>query len=209
VISVHADEFSELIGEEFIPLLNKAGGAGFQVTAYTQTWSDIEARLGNRAKAGQVTGNFNTLVMLRVKELATAELLTNQLPRVEIFSLTQVSASEDSSNPESPVDFTSRHEDRLSVSEVPLLTPADIVTLPKGQAFALLEGGQLWKLHIPLPDPGQDPEMPENLQEIAREMARHYTTGEQWWREAPLLQPVPSAPADSPSSGLPRAPESA
>jgi hypothetical protein len=35
-----------------VPLLNKAGGAGFQVTAYTQTWSDVEARIGNRAKAG-------------------------------------------------------------------------------------------------------------------------------------------------------------
>ena len=29
-------------------MLNKAGGAGFQVTAYTQTWSDVEARIGNR-----------------------------------------------------------------------------------------------------------------------------------------------------------------
>ena len=32
-IAMHADEFNELIGDEFIPLLNKAGGAGFQVTA--------------------------------------------------------------------------------------------------------------------------------------------------------------------------------
>jgi len=31
-------------------------GAGIQVTAYTQTLSDIEARIGNRAKAGQVIG---------------------------------------------------------------------------------------------------------------------------------------------------------
>jgi hypothetical protein len=73
-ISMHADEFNELIGDEFIPLLNKAGGAGFdvrrpwrtpsgravrvlflsrrngQVTAYTQTWSDVEARIGNRER---------------------------------------------------------------------------------------------------------------------------------------------------------------
>jgi hypothetical protein len=39
---------------------------GLQVTAYTQTLSDIEARIGNRAKAGQVIGNFNNLFMLRV-----------------------------------------------------------------------------------------------------------------------------------------------
>ena len=62
-----------------MPLLNKAGGAGFQVTAYTQTWSDVEARIGSRAKAGQVAGNF-TMLMLRVKELDTAAMLTEQLP---------------------------------------------------------------------------------------------------------------------------------
>ena len=34
-INLHADEFNELIGDEFIPMVNKAGGAGVQVTAYT------------------------------------------------------------------------------------------------------------------------------------------------------------------------------
>ena len=140
-ISLHADEFNELIGDEFVPLLNKAGGAGFQVTAYTQTWSDVEARIGNRAKAGQVAGNFNTMLMLRVKELDTAAMLTDQLPRVEVFTLMSVSGVDDSSDPGSGVDFKSRNEDRISVSEVPMLTAADMVTLPKGQAFALLEGG--------------------------------------------------------------------
>ena len=96
-IAVHADEFNELIGDEFIPLLNKAGGAGFQVTAYTQTWSDVEARIGSPAKAGQIAGNFNTLIMLRVKEVATAELLTDQLPEVHVVS-TIVSSSVSDTN---------------------------------------------------------------------------------------------------------------
>ncbi|MCP4129143.1 MAG: type IV conjugative transfer system coupling protein TraD [Gammaproteobacteria bacterium] len=179
-ISMHADEFNELIGDEFIPLLNKAGGAGFQVTAYTQTWSDVEARIGNRAKAGQVAGNFNTLIMLRVKELATAEMLTEQLPRVEVFTLMSVSGVDDSSDPGSGVDFKSRNEDRISVSEVPLLTPAELITLPKGQAFALLEGGQLWKIRMPLP--ATDSDMPETLTEIANEMERTYITNDHWYR---------------------------
>jgi len=51
MIALHADEFNELICDEFVPLLNKAGGAGLQVTAYTQTWSDVEARIGNRANS--------------------------------------------------------------------------------------------------------------------------------------------------------------
>ena len=99
-ISLHADEFNELIGDEFIPLLNKAGGSGFQVTAYTQTWSDVEARIGNKAKAGQVAGNFNTLIMLRVKELATAEMLTNQVDTCEVHTIMEVSGVNDSADPD-------------------------------------------------------------------------------------------------------------
>ena len=181
-IAMHADEFNELIGEEFVPLLNKAGGAGFQVTAYTQTWSDVEAKIGSRAKAGQVAGNFNTLIMLRVKELATAEMLTEQLPRVEVFTLMSVSGVDDSSDPTSGIDFKSRNEDRISVSEVPMLTPAELVRLPKGQAFALLEGGRLWKLRMPMPDDCGDPAMPASLTAIAHEMARTYITNEHWYR---------------------------
>jgi len=62
----------------------------------------------------------------------------------------------------------------------PLLTAGELVTLPKGQAFALLEGGQLWKLRMPLPV--EDTEMPDNLNEIAKEMARTYITNDQWYR---------------------------
>ena len=181
-ISLHADEFNELIGDEFVPLLNKAGGAGFQVTAYTQTWSDVEARIGNKAKAGQVAGNFNTLIMLRVKELATAEMLTDQLPRVEVFTLMSVSGVDDSSEPGSGIDFTSRNEDRITVSEVPMLTAADMVALPKGQAFALLEGGHLWKIRMPLPDSRGDEAMPTVFAEITQAMQRSYSTNDQWYR---------------------------
>ncbi|MGE0486191.1 MAG: conjugative transfer system coupling protein TraD, partial [Gammaproteobacteria bacterium] len=181
-ISMHADEFNELIGDEFVPLLNKAGGAGFQVTAYTQTWSDVEAKIGSRAKAGQVAGNFNTMIMLRVKELATAEMLTDQLPRVEVFTLMNVSGVNDSSDPMSGIDFQSRNEDRISVSEVPMLTPAELVRLPKGQAFALLEGGRLWKVRMPLPDDSGDPAMPADIAAIANEMERTYVTNDHWYR---------------------------
>ena len=193
VVSLHADEFNELIGDEFIPLLNKAGGAGFQVTAYTQTWSDVEARLGNRAKAGQVAGNFNTLIMLRVKELATAEMLTNQLDQVQINNLMEVSGYNDSTGPGTGVHFTSNNQDRLSVTETPLLSPPDVMALPKGQAFALLEGGHLWKIRMPLPESSGDPDMPDSVQAIARQMEERYTTGERWWQSGENLT-LPAAP---------------
>ncbi|WP_045225116.1 type IV conjugative transfer system coupling protein TraD [Methyloterricola oryzae] len=184
VINLHCDEFNELIGDEFIPMVNKGGGAGFQVTAYTQTAPDIEARLGNAAKTKQVIGNFNTTLMLRVKDFATAELMTNQLDQVEVYTRTPVSGAIDSSDPTSEVDYISRNEDSLGVSEVPLITPADIMSLPKGQAFALLEGGQLWKIRMALPDPAEDLHMPQDLQAVAELMARKYSTGDHWWGTA-------------------------
>jgi conjugative coupling factor TraD (TOL family) len=183
VISLHADEFNELIGDEFVPLLNKAGGAGFQVTAYTQTWSDVEARLGNRAKAGQVAGNFNSLIMLRVKELATARMLTDQLPNVEVLTLMSVSGVDDSSDPGSGVDFRSKNEDRISVSEVTLLTVAELVTLPKGQAFAMLSGGQLWKIRIPQVEAITDDSLPPALRHVIADMERRYVTNDYWYRQ--------------------------
>ena len=149
-ICLHADEFNELIGEEFVPLLNKAGGAGFQVTAYTQTWSDVEARLGSRPKSGQVAGNFNTMIMLRVREVATAKMLTDQLPVVSIAGLTHVSGASDSSKPDSKVDFESKNEDKLTKKEVPLVATTELCALPHGEAFALLNGGELWKVRFPL-----------------------------------------------------------
>ena len=63
---------------------------------------------------------------------------------------------------------------------MPLLTPAELITLPKGQAFALLEGGQLWKIRMPLPV--TDTDMPETLTEMANEMERTYITNDHWYR---------------------------
>ncbi|EPG1638956.1 conjugative transfer system coupling protein TraD, partial [Pseudomonas aeruginosa] len=189
-INVHADEFNELMGDEFIPMVNKGGGAGIQVTAYTQTLSDIEARIGNRAKAGQVVGNFNNLFMLRVRETATAELLTRQLPKVEVYSTTIVSGATDSSDIRGATDFTSNTQDRISMSSVPMIEPSQVVGLPKGQCFALLQGGNLWKIRMPLPAPDPDEVMPKDLQQLAGYMRQSYSEAAQWWENtgSPGLQ---------------------
>lgn len=195
-INVHADEFNELMGDEFIPMVNKGGGAGLQVTAYTQTLSDIEARIGNRAKAGQVVGNFNNLIMLRVRETATAELLTRQLPKVDVYATAIMSGATDSSDPHGATAFTSNTQDRISTTSVPLIEPAHVVALPKGQAFALIEGGHLWKIRMPLPAPDPDEVMPEDLQALARSMRQHYTEAAKWWSSTGSGPDDPALPHD-------------
>lgn len=202
-INVHADEFNELMGDEFLPMINKGGGAGLQITAYTQTLSDIEAKIGNKAKAGQVIGNFNNLIMLRVRETATAELLTKQLPKVEVYTSTIMSGATDTSDPNGTSAFTSNTVDRLTAATVPMIEPAHVVALPKGQAFALLEGGNLWKIRMPLPkmDSKVDPDelIPKNIQTIASYMRQQYTQAGTWWEATSRHVPVD---ADLPSDLL-------
>lgn len=179
-INLHADEVNELMGDEFLPMVNKSGGSGMQITAYTQSRGDIESKMGSTAKARQIEGNFNNLIMLRVKEAETAELLTNLLPEVEITQKMTVSGAADSSDVDNNIDFTSNTQDRISALRVPMLETAHITSLPKGQAFCLLEGGHLWKVRFPLPVDEKD-EIPASLQQLTREMEKNYHTSENWW----------------------------
>lgn len=180
-VCLHTDEVNEIMGDEFIPLVNKARGAGINVTAYTQTISDIEVKVGSAAKAGQVQGNFNNIIMLRVRETRTAELITSQLPNVDIYKNTVVSGANDTPSPDTKTDFTSSTQDRISSESMPLLEPSELIQLPRGQAFVLMEGGVLYKIRIPLPSAEKDIMMPESIKTITEEMAKRYTTSENWW----------------------------
>jgi conjugative coupling factor TraD (TOL family) len=185
-ICIHADEFNELVGKEFVPMANKAGGAGYQLTVYTQTLSDIIARFGNAAKAGQVVGNLGNVIMLRVKELATAELITDLLPEVRVDHLTLVSGTTDDTNPDSPNDFTSNAQQRISSEKVRMVTAGDLTRLPKGHCFAML-GGRLYKIRIPqLKETG---ELPKNLEFLYQKMRVIYDQGainDSWYDIKPL-----------------------
>lgn len=185
-ISVHADEFNELVGREFVPLANKGGGAGFQLTAYTQTLSDIVARFDSQARAGQVVGNLGTLIMLRVKEQATAELLTSRLKEVEINHLMLESGTTDSSNPENDIHFVSNTRQRITSQRVPMIHTGDLDALPKGHAFALL-AGRLYKLRLPLFD--DDKDLPTGLSSMVDSMKGDYVSANNldWARTSPIV----------------------
>jgi len=120
----------------------------------------------------------------------TAELLTRQLPKVEVYTTTIVSGATDSSDIRGATDFTSNTQDRISMSSVPMIEPSHVVALPKGQCFALLQGGQLWKVRMPLPAPDPDEVMPQDLQQLAGYMRQSYSEATQWWEftSSPALQ---------------------
>ncbi|AUH72641.1 type IV conjugative transfer system coupling protein TraD [Legionella sainthelensi] len=150
-LNLHCDELSEIIQNSFVKILNKAGGAGFQVTAYAQTIQDMEVALGSKAKAEVSEGNFNTLIMLRVKNEETANLLVKVLPQVGVVGHTQVSLVNDMPGVNDGIYFNTTNEDRVQSSSVPMVGVDDIISLPKGQAFILVNGGEIYKIRIPLP----------------------------------------------------------
>lgn len=186
IFSVFADEVNELVGPKFIPLLNKAGGSGINVTAFTQSYADVPAKLQDENLAKVVYSNFNTIIMMRVKTKETAELLTDQLGEVYINNVTTVSGVNDNSNTENQIHFTSKNEDRMTTERVPLLEADTIINLPKGQAFALLDGSRLVKLRIPLLADCAN-ELPPSIREIYDEMSNNYRTSSGWWKPSEFI----------------------
>lgn len=167
-LNLHCDELSEIIQDSFVKILNKAGGAGFQVTAYAQTIQDMEVALGSKARAEVTEGNFNTLIMLRVKNEETANLLVKMLPQVGVVDHTQVSMVNDTPHGEDGVYFNTTNEDRVQTSSVPMIDVNDVISLPKGQAFVLVNGGELYKARIPLPL--NDGLVPKDIKSVIREI---------------------------------------
>ncbi|TIE20331.1 conjugative coupling factor TraD, PFGI-1 class, partial [Legionella pneumophila] len=117
-----------------------------------QTIQDMEVALGSRAKAEVSEGNFNTLIMLRVKNEETANLLVKVLPQVGVVGHTQVSMVNDTPHGDDRVYFNTTNEDRVQTSSVPMIGVDDIVSLPKGQAYLLMSGCEIYKVRIPLPN---------------------------------------------------------
>lgn len=173
-VRTHFDELAELIGPQFVQGANKGGGAGLQITGYSQTAEDIEAKVGTPAKAEQLAGNLNSLVMLRVVNTATAEKLTKRLEEVRVLSQVMASSVSDTNNPDDFAEFGSKNEDRVTPEKVQMLDPSWLMKLPKGQAFCLLEGGQLKKVRIPLPLPHEDDEVPSSWGAMLKHMQSSY-----------------------------------
>ena len=182
-VIIHGDEFNDLIGPHMVTLLNKSRSADYQLNLYTQTWSDVEAKLGSAAKAGQIAGNLNTEIMMRVKEKKTADMLTEQLPEINVNTIMAVSGVDDG-NPggDGKIGFKSRNEDRISSVRVPLLTSSDIVGLPIGHAFAILSGSHPHKIRIPiLESPVSDESMvPDFVRQMVVSMRSRYISKEGW-----------------------------
>lgn len=175
-IRVHIDEANEPADKNLIPSLNKAGGANVSVTAYTQTSSDFEARLGNKAYAAQMLGNFNTLIFFRVQDEATAKILIEKQRKVNVGHVLTYSGATDSSDVHSDVHFISSTQSREQRQQMEMLTVTDLTKLPKGQFFMIMNGNQLYKGRVPWLIPARGETVPENIRQVAEQMRHNYSS---------------------------------
>ena len=107
-------------------------------------------------------------------------MFTKQLPEVSVSEIMAVSGVIDGTEANGSFGFTSNNEDRISISRVPMISPADIVALPKGQAFVLLRGSELWKIRIPMPSKVDDQELPDDLGSMLCQMRQNYSSVMDW-----------------------------
>ena len=125
------------------------------------------------------TVSINTKIFMRIQNMETAKILTESLKKIEISRLSPISASSAVADPSAFEDFGAANADKYEVREVPMLQPADLLALPKGQAFVQQAGGHLFKVRLPMPSPEKDPHLPENLEQLARFMEQRYVLWQQ------------------------------
>lgn len=168
-LKLHIDEMAEVIRDEAITLVNKAGGAGIHVTAYTQTVNDLGAVFGNNPhKHKMLLGNFGTVIMLRVANLDTARTFTECLQAVQTRSGLPTTTSQDKSFGENGELFSSSNTDVIQQEKQQLVVENDLFSLPQGQAFVLTQGGKVYKIRIPLPTNNEDKET--NVEALMQEV---------------------------------------
>ncbi|HHP0492457.1 conjugative transfer system coupling protein TraD [Vibrio harveyi] len=167
LVRLHVDEANEVFGDEFNPILNKSGGSGVMVTAYTQNLSDVEVRLGDAGKAKQALGNFGTIVVFRVRGEDTPKYFVNQMPEVRICTVQPDSKVTDGLGDRADGQFKSSNGDTVSYERVPLIPANAFLELPKGQAF-VYSGSKWFKVKMPLFK--KETDMPENIEAMMRDL---------------------------------------
>jgi conjugative coupling factor TraD (SXT/TOL subfamily) len=149
-VIIHADEFNDVVSDDFMPLSNKSRGAGIILHAYTQTDQDIEVGLKDKPKSDVVKGNFNTVCCMKVKNVKTAEFFTDGLSEVNVKYTTTASTHKDSTG--EIAGSSAGTNDEIKIATVPLVEPSAVVSQAVGSMFVSKNGGNIYHTRFPLID---------------------------------------------------------
>jgi len=168
-VALHIDELSALQTKAVKNLLSRAGELGVKLRIYTQSHADLLHTFGSREDAESALDNFGGLIMFRVNNPNTADILVSRLNTVGIEKEGRMYGYSDSSSPETPEDFSSSAIQREDADSSTLLTHQHIMSLPTGEAFLLTNGVKLEKVRLPLIQVTQDV-APESIQDMVQTM---------------------------------------
>lgn len=156
-VSIFVDEAAEMMNDPFIQALNKGRAAGFELTLASQTIADFVARMGNEAKAMQVLGNVNATIAMRLQDNESSQMVsekfadTNYEHRVSSKSSTTIAPMAHRGR-----DFSGSITKNTQTSDLPLVTPDLLSSLPPGHYFGHLPGGRKVKGRVLMMKLGKD-----------------------------------------------------
>ena len=149
-VALHIDELSAIKTTAVKNLLARAGEVGVKLRIYTQSHADLVNTLGSRENAEAAIDNFGAILMFRVNNWNTANILVSRLNEVTIEKEGKVFGFSDSASPETPEDFGSSSMQREEADTRSLLAHQSVMSLPTGEAFLLTNGTRLEKIRMPL-----------------------------------------------------------
>lgn len=147
-VNIFIDEAAEVINDPFIQLLNKGRGAKMRCIIATQTFADFAARTGSEAKARQVLGNINNLIVFRVMDADTQRYVTENLTKVRINTVMRDQGS--NTKGDDLMQFSGAYGERLMEEEMDIFPSAMLGQLPNLEYIAMISGGRLVKGRLPI-----------------------------------------------------------
>jgi conjugal transfer pilus assembly protein TraD len=142
-IWLFVDELGDVLTGAFIDLLSKSRGAGLRIVACAQSTADLEAALGDRARALQVLANANTVIHFRAQSAADAEVFSALAGQRLLRTHTEGASYEPAlfaSGLRGVDDFRARFGETVQWREGAVVPPWALVRLPVGEFFGRWEG---------------------------------------------------------------------
>ncbi len=147
-VLVVIDEASEVCCDALIALLSKARGAGIGLLLATQSLEDFTSRLGSEAEKNRVLANITNRVVMRVQDVATCEWFSGQVPSTSIKTKSRTRTISTNSNDLLLNGLVIGERENVTIG-VPIVSSDLYIRLPKGEAFATIQGGRIYKIRIP------------------------------------------------------------
>ena len=146
-VNIFIDEFYEVLGPNFITMINKIRAAGGRLYLATQSLADLETKVPKSSMADQIKDNINIMQWMRTKK-NTADYFSLSAGEVTITRRSEgISYSPDLG--ESDISFRSSYSRSTSEMSIPLVDSTWIQRLPNGHGF-VLNAGQVYKVRFPV-----------------------------------------------------------